>query len=103
MVGRYDNSIQTRFLAPIDCSKITALLSLMRAGKGIEEEKKGFFCSATKFALKEEKIAAKLFRDEPLNYSRPHSKDKRPKTKLQLLTNKLVEEGNQKKSRVLSH
>jgi hypothetical protein len=51
----------------------------MRAGKGIEEENKGFFCSATKFALKEEKIAAQLFR------------------------NKLVKEGNQEKSRVLSH
>jgi hypothetical protein len=79
MLGRYDNPIQTRFLAPIDCSKITALLSLMRAGNRIEEENKGFFCSATKFALKEEKIAAQLFR------------------------NKLVEEGNQEKSRVLSH
>jgi hypothetical protein len=79
MVGLYDNPIQTRFLAPIDCSKITSLLSLMRAGNGIEEENKGFFCSATKFALKEERIAAQLFR------------------------NKLVAEGNQEKSRILSH
>jgi hypothetical protein len=46
----------------------------MRAGKGIEEENKGFFCSATTFALKEEKIAAQLFRDEPLSYSRPIQK-----------------------------
>jgi hypothetical protein len=40
-------------------------------------------------------IAIELFKSDP--------KDKRPKTKLQLLMKKLVEEGNQEKSRVLSH
>ncbi len=31
LAGRYDNSVPTRFLAPIDCSKIPALVSNMPA------------------------------------------------------------------------
>ncbi len=33
--GRYANPIPTRFLAPVDCSKIPALVVLLIAGSGI--------------------------------------------------------------------
>jgi hypothetical protein len=78
----------------------------MRAGKEIEEENMGFFCSATKFALKEEKNRCATFHEMEvlaIELIKAHPKDKRPKTKLQILMKKLVEEGNQEKSGVLTH
>ncbi len=36
LAGRYDNPIPTRFLAPIDCSKIPALPSVSEGHGGIK-------------------------------------------------------------------
>ncbi len=43
LAGRYENPIPTRFLAPIDCSKIPALIAVLEflnnlLGQGAEQE-----------------------------------------------------------------
>ncbi len=39
LVGRYDNPITTRFLAPIDCSKIQALFNIQKLKKENNKKK----------------------------------------------------------------
>jgi hypothetical protein len=66
----------------------------VRVGKGIEEENKVFFCSASKFPLKEEKkLLRNFFGDESSSHGAISGPSKRQETKnkLQLLTKNFLE------------
>ncbi len=61
LAGRYDNRISTRFLAPIDCSKISALESIPR---------NRFLCSLC--SLSKYLMTTSTFNNYPIFFLKPH-------------------------------